>query len=129
MPPCTQHAPRVHAPCAPSAYSSASPHLISTSLIKRNRWIALSGWLSAGVLMAGSAVAAVAPGLGTADAFAVLGASTVTSTGPTLVTGNLGVYPGSAVTGFPPGVLNGTRHTNNGVANLAHLDAVTAYIQ
>ena len=80
-------------------------------------------------IVAGSAQAATAPSLGTADAFAVLGASTVTNTGPTVVNGNLGVYPGTAITGFPPGTLNGTRHSNNAVALQAHGDAITAYNQ
>jgi hypothetical protein len=44
--------------------------------------------------------------------FAVLAATTVTSTGPTVVDGNLGVHPGTSVTGFPPGdVVNGSIHS------------------
>ena len=60
-----------------------------------------------------SAVAATAPvGLGTAGSYAVLAGSTVTNTGPSVISGNLGVSPGTAVTGFPPGIVNnGTIHT------------------
>ena len=38
--------------------------------------------------------------LGTAANFGVLAGSTVTNTGATIITGNLGVSPSSAVTGF-----------------------------
>jgi hypothetical protein len=42
--------------------------------------------------------------LGTAGSYAVLAGSTVTNTGSSVLTGNLGVWPGTAVTGFfPPG--------------------------
>jgi hypothetical protein len=71
---------------------------------------------------------AVAPPLGTAGSFAVLGSSTVTNTGPTIVNGDLGVSPGTAVTGFPPGiVLGGTIHLNDGLAGTAQSDITTAY--
>jgi hypothetical protein len=52
---------------------------------------------------------AVAPPLGAASSFAVLSATPdVTNTGPTVVTGDLGVYPASSVIGFPPGTVTGT---------------------
>ena len=67
--------------------------------------------------------------LGTAQAFAVLGGSTVTNTGPTVMNGNLGVWPGSAITGFPPGVVvaPGTIHAGDAVAQTAQGDTTTAY--
>src|SRR5258706_15758485 len=45
------------------------------------------------------------PPLGAAASFAVLGGSSVKNSGPTIVTGNLGVSPGNTVTGFPPGTV------------------------
>jgi len=77
--------------------------------------------------------AASAPPLGTAGSFAVLGAQTVTNTGPSVLTGNLGVSPGTSCTGFPtpctggPGIVNGTTHAGDAVAATAETDAHTAY--
>jgi hypothetical protein len=72
--------------------------------------------------------AQVAPSLGSAQSFAVLGGSTVTNTGSSIVTGDVGVSPGSAVTGFPPGlVVSGTIHAADAVALSAQNSAVTAY--
>jgi len=75
------------------------------------------------------ALGAQAPvGLGTAGNFAVLAGSTVTNTGPSVISGSVGLAPGSAVTGFPPGiVLAGTIQVANGVALQAKGDLVTAY--
>jgi len=65
--------------------------------------------------------------LGTAQSFAALGGSTVTNTGPSVLTGNLGVSPGSAITGFPPGTVTGTIHVANAVAAQAQIDVTTQY--
>jgi hypothetical protein len=67
--------------------------------------------------------------LGTAATFAVLGGSTVTNTGPSVINGDLGVTPGSAVTGFPPGIVvpPGVIHAADAVALQAKSDTVTAY--
>jgi hypothetical protein len=74
------------------------------------------------------ALAQTAPTLGTVQSFAVLGASTVTNTGPSVITGDLGVSPGTAVTGFPPGVVvGGSIHAADAVALQAQTDAITAY--
>lgn len=67
-------------------------------------------------------------GLGTATPFAVLAGTTVTNTGPSVISGDLGVSPGTAVTGFPPGqVNNGTQHVGDAVALKAQTDLTTAY--
>ena len=67
------------------------------------------------------------PSLGTAASFSVLGGQTVTNTGPTSVAGDLGVSPGTAVTGFPPGLVLGTTHKADTIAAQAQLDTTNAY--
>jgi hypothetical protein len=65
--------------------------------------------------------------MGNAGAFAVLAYSTVTNTGPSVITGDLGVSPGSAVTGFGPGIVNGTTHAADAAAAQAQAAVTTAY--
>jgi type VI secretion system secreted protein VgrG len=56
-----------------------------------------------------------------------LAGSTVTNTGPTTIGGNLGVSPGTAITGFPPGIVTGTIYSAGAVAGTAQSDLTTAY--
>jgi hypothetical protein len=65
--------------------------------------------------------------LGAAANFVVLAGSTVTNTGATTVTGDLGVSPGTAVTGFPPGTVNGAMHAGDPAAAQAQVDLTTAF--
>ena len=82
-------------------------------------------------LVAGTSAASAAQpsvGLGTATSFAVLAGTTVTNTGPSKISGDLGVSPGLAVTGFPPGqVTNGVQHKGDAVALKAKNDLTTGY--
>ena len=72
--------------------------------------------------------ALTAPGLGTAQSFAVLGGATITNTGLSTVVGDLGVAPGTAVTGFPPGLLTGgSMHVADAIALQAKSDLTSAY--
>ena len=65
--------------------------------------------------------------LGSACSFGVLGGATVTNLGPSDVTGDIGVWSGTAITGFPPGTLTGTEHAGDAVAQTAQGDLTTAY--
>jgi hypothetical protein len=80
-----------------------------------------------GLCATDASASAVFVDLGTASSFAILGGSTVTNTGPTVIDGNLGVSPGTAVTGFLPGVVNGTIDAGDAIAMQAQVDLTTAY--
>lgn len=82
----------------------------------------------AGSIGSGSAFAQSIPDLGEAAQFAVLAGSTVTNTGSSVITGELGVSPGTAITGFPPGIVKlGQIRSNDAVAAQAVADAAIAY--
>ena len=58
---------------------------------------------------------------------AVLAGASITNTGATNITGDMGLSPGTSIGGFPPGILNGTLHINDAIAVQAKLDLVAAY--
>ena len=88
---------------------------------------ALASTYSWSFTTAAATSAPASPTLGAAGSFVVLGGSTVTSTGATALTGDLGVSPGTAVTGFPPGTLTGTVHAGDVTSAAAMAALTTAY--
>jgi hypothetical protein len=65
--------------------------------------------------------------LGSTSTLAVLAGASVTSTGATVITGNMALSPGSSIGGFPPGILNGVQHINDATSDQAKLDLTVAY--
>lgn len=65
--------------------------------------------------------------LNSKSTFATLAGTTITNTGATLLNGDLGLSPGTSVTGFPPGTVTGTQHIANGTAATAQTDLTTLY--
>ncbi|HZL67561.1 MAG TPA: Ig-like domain-containing protein [Candidatus Limnocylindrales bacterium] len=76
-----------------------------------------------------SATACQAPvPLGSACSFGILGATPVVSnSGPSNVTGDVGIWPAASITGFPPGTITGSFHAGDAVAMTAQGDLTTAY--
>lgn len=79
------------------------------------------------VSLSGSAQAATAVSLGTADSFVVLAGSGITNTGATTLNGDMGTYPTLTITGSSTITITGTNHAGDGVTQSAKTDLVTAY--
>jgi len=65
--------------------------------------------------------------LGSASSYAIIAYATITSTGPSSVVGEMGLSPGTSITGFPPATCSGAQQAANGAAAAALADANTAY--
>jgi type VI secretion system secreted protein VgrG len=90
------------------------------------RILGLTAFLA--VFLTGPALAAQSPvGLGTAGGFAILASSTITNIGATTITGDVGLSPGTSVTGFETVTLNGTQHVADAPALQAQNALTTAY--
>jgi len=100
-------------------------------VIKMRRSLISLGLAAAFVLIwPATALGSTAPGLGTAATFAILaGTPSISNTGATTVSGSVGIFPGAAVTGFPPGIVtNGTIQAGTAPANTAQTDLTAAYL-
>src|ERR1700687_644384 len=116
-------------PTAPLAASSSF-----TATITTGAYDTFGNQLGSNFVCKFTTSAACAPpptlAVGGSACFAVLASSTVTNTGPTVIIGaDLGLSPGSAVTGFPPGTITAPNdmEKTNGVAAQGQLDLTTAY--
>ncbi len=76
-----------------------------------------------------AAIVATVP-LATAANYSVLAGSTVTNTGASTLHESLGLWPGTSITGFPPGLViaPGTTDTTNAAAQQAESDLTAAYV-
>ncbi|MEO8363422.1 MAG: ice-binding family protein [Ilumatobacteraceae bacterium] len=99
------------------AGAKARAALVATALLMPVMLVSLSG----------SAHAATAVSLGTADSFAVLAGAGITNTGATTLTGDMGTFPTTTITGSSTITISGTNHGGDSVTQSAKTDLVTAY--
>lgn len=99
-------------------------------IFKKVRFVSLVLTLLLVVMMAVPATSMAAQptvDLGSTASFAVLAGETITNTGPTTISGDVGLFPGTAFTGQASATVNGAVHINDAVAGVAKNDLVTAY--
>lgn len=65
--------------------------------------------------------------LGSAGTFGLMATSAITSTGNSVINGDVSLEPGTSMTGFPPAVVNGSIHVNDTVSAQARADLLIAY--
>ena len=113
-------------PSAPLASATSFTATITTGVkdTAGNSLVASHVWT---FTTSASGNAQLAPALGGSGAFVVLAGSTVTNSGATSLTGDMGVSPGTATTGFPPGLLTGTIHAGDATSATAMADLTLAY--
>jgi len=104
---------------------------VSKNMKTSARYLSLLAIVGFAALVYGASpalAAATAPDLGAAESYGILAGSTVTNTGNTVVNGWVGLFPGSAITGFPPGIVNGETHAADAAALQAKNALTAAYI-
>ncbi len=89
----------------------------------------LKGSGIANIFMNSDAAPLLSPNLGLARTYAMFGGSALTNTGSSVLTGNIGIFPGTSVTGFPPGTFSGQEHVADSAASAAKAQAQAAYTE
>ena len=100
--------------------STGSKDLAGNPLAANKVWS-----FTTGLAAAGPAAGAVA--LGSAGSFGIMATSAITSTGFSVINGDVSLDPGTSLTGFPPALVNGALHVNDSVSAQARIDLLTAY--
>jgi hypothetical protein len=77
----------------------------------------------------GTALAPGAINLNTAASFGIMATSAITSTGITVINGDVSLDPGTSMSGFPAGIVNGAIHINDTVSAKARIDLLASYNQ
>lgn len=75
----------------------------------------------------GTGLAPDAIALGSAASFGIMATSAITSTGNSIINGDVSLDPGTSMTGFPPAIVNGSIHINDTVSAQARADLLKAY--
>ena len=111
-------------PTSPLATSTTFTATITGALDLAGNALATTTWtFTTGLTTTGQSPV----NLGSASTYAILAATTVTAPGPIVVNGDLGLFPGTSVTGFPPATVNGAININNTAAAAAQGRLLTAY--